>query len=40
VFAIKWKEDGRIERQKARTVAKGFTQVIGEDYEKTYTLVA
>ena len=29
-----------LERRKARTVAKGFTQVIGEDYNETYTSVA
>ena len=40
VYVIKQKEDGRLERQKARTVAKGFTQVIGEDYEETYASVA
>jgi len=39
VFAIKWKEDGELKRQKAQTVAKGFTQVIGEDYEETYASV-
>ena len=32
VYALKWKENGMVERRKARTVAKGFTQVIGEDY--------
>ena len=40
VYVIKQKGDGRLERQKARTVAKGFTQVIGEDYEETYASVA
>ena len=40
VYAIKWKEDGEIEKRKARTVAKGFTQVIGEDYEETYVSIA
>ena len=25
VYAIKWKEDSDLEKQKARTVAKGFT---------------
>ena len=40
VYAVKWKEDGMVERRKARTVAKGFTQVIGEDYNETYTSVA
>ena len=28
-----------VEKRKARTVAKGFTQVIGEDYNKTYASV-
>jgi len=28
-----------VDRQKARTVVKGFTQVLDEDYDKTYTLV-
>jgi len=28
-----------VEKRKARTVAKGFTQVIGEDYEETYASV-
>ena len=40
VYAIKWKNDRELERRKARTVAKGFTQVIGEDYEETYASVA
>jgi len=29
-----------VEKHKARTVAKGFTQVLGEDYDKTYASVA
>ena len=40
VYAIKCNDNGNIEKRKARTVAKGFTQVIGEDYEKTYASVA
>jgi len=40
VYAVKWKEDSRVEKRKARTVTKGFTQVIGEDYEETYASVA
>ena len=40
VFAIKWNKDETIEKWKACTMAKGYTQVIGEDYEKTYTSVA
>ena len=40
VYAIKWKENGSLEKQKAQTVAKGYTQVIGEDYKETYASVA
>ena len=40
VYAVKWRDDGTVDRRKARTVAKGFTQVLGEDYDKTYALVA
>jgi len=40
VYAIKWKDDRTIKRWKARTVAKGFTQVLGEDYKETYASVA
>ena len=40
VYAIKWDDNGNIEKRKARTVAKRFTQVIGEDYEETYVFVA
>jgi len=40
VYAVKWKENGEVEKRKARMVAKGFTQVIGEDYEETYASVA
>jgi len=37
---LKWKEDRELERHKARTVIKGFIQVIGEDYKETYALVS
>ena len=36
---MKWRDDGTVDRQKAKTVAKGFTQVLGEDYDETYTSV-
>jgi len=39
VYAVKWKEDDRVEKRKARTATKEFAQVIREDYEETYTLV-
>ena len=40
VFAIKQKNDGTVDKRKAWTVAKGFTQVLGEDYDETYVSVA
>jgi len=40
IFVIKWNKDGSIERRKAHIVAKGFTQIIGEDYKETYASVA
>jgi len=39
IYAVKWKEDDRVEKRKARTATKEFAQVIREDYEETYTLV-
>jgi len=40
VFAIKWKNNGTVDKQKAWTIAKGFTQVLGKDYNETYASVA
>jgi len=37
---VKWRDDGTVDRQKARTIAKGFTQVLDKDYNETYTSVA
>jgi len=39
VYAVKWKEDDRVEKRKAKTATKEFAQVIREDYKETYTLV-
>lgn len=40
VYAPKFDADGVLVRRKARVVAKGFTQVLGEDYGETYASVA
>lgn len=40
VFAPKFDENGELKDRKARVVAKGFTQVMGEDYGETYASVA
>jgi hypothetical protein len=36
VYTIKLNNDGTIDRYKARLVARGFSQVYGEDYTETY----
>ena len=40
VFRNKQDENGVVTRNKARLVARGFTQVEGLDFEETYALVA
>ena len=37
LFALKFDPDGDICRYKARFVAKGFSQVFGEDFYETYS---
>ena len=39
VYVVKWKENRGLEKCKTRTVAKEFTQVIGENYKETYISV-
>jgi hypothetical protein len=40
VFANKYDDAGNVTAHKVRLVAKGFTQVLGEDYDETYASVA
>ena len=39
LFKVKRDEFGKVQRYKARFIVKGFTQVFGQDYTQTFTLV-
>jgi hypothetical protein len=40
IYKIKHVVDGSIEKDKARFVARGVSQIEGVDYEETFSLVA
>jgi hypothetical protein len=40
IYMIKHVVDGSVEKYKVRFVAKGFSQVVGVDYDETFDLVA
>ena len=40
LFKIKHREDGSVEKHKARFVTRGFSQNEGIDYDETFTSVA
>ena len=40
LYKIKHAADGSVEKQKARFVVRGFSQVDGVDYDETFALVA
>ncbi|KAG5717994.1 hypothetical protein E4T56_gene1712 [Termitomyces sp. T112] len=39
VYAVKYNAEGNIVRRKTRLVAKGYSQIVGEDYKETYMAV-
>lgn len=39
VFTIKYRQDETVDKFKARVVAKGYSQIYGDDYDETYSSV-
>lgn len=39
IYALKWREDGKLDKRKIYTITKDFTQVLNKDYNKTYVSV-
>ena len=40
MFIVKYSINGTLERYKARSMAKGYTQTHGEEYQEIFALVA
>ena len=39
VYTLKWRENNDLDKRKICTVAKDFTQILGENYNKIYIYI-